>query len=335
MPWRGESDPYKVWISEVMLQQTQVATVVDYYQRWLQRFPNIGSLADAELDEILKVWEGLGYYSRARNLHRAARVIMARKDGQFPTTFEALKKLPGIGDYTAAAMASIAFNAAIPVVDGNVLRVYSRLVCSPDDIKNPNTKAIVQAALLKLIPIDRPGDFNQALMDLGREICKPRQPECGECPVSGTCAAFSTVRQSEFPVKATAKPTPTYDIVVGVIYKNGQILIQRRPPKGLLGGLWEFPGGKIEAGETPERALIREIQEEVGIDVSVESELTRLKHAYTHFKINLTCFICLYKAGAPSPKAATAQCWVSPEELTRYAFPRANQKILPLLMSVE
>jgi len=168
-------------------------------------------------------------------------------------------------------------------------------------------------------------------MDLGRDICRPRQPRCEACPLKALCQAFQTDRQSEFPVKSKAKPTPTYPIVVGVIYKAGKILIQRRPPQGLLGGLWEFPGGKIEAGETPEVALKREIREETGLEVTVQSELTRLKHAYTHFKIHLTCFICEYRSGIAQPNAATAQRWVNPEDLRRYAFPKANQKIIPLL----
>ncbi len=333
LPWRGALDPYPIWISEVMLQQTQVATVVDYYHRWLQQFPDIQTLAEANLDRVLKVWEGLGYYSRGRNLQRAARVIVSDYSGVFPITFEDLKKLPGVGDYTAAAIASIAFNEVVPSVDGNVLRVYSRLVGLADDIRSAKTKLKVRVALQDIISPHRPGDFNQALMDLGREVCRSRQPHCDDCPVSEICTACLTNRQSEFPVKKAARPTPTYPLVAGVIYKAGKILIRRRPPQGLLGGLWEFPGGKIKDGESPEAALIREIREEVGIEVSIETELTRLKHAYTHFKINLTCFICHYQSGTPEPKTATAQRWVKPDELTQYAFPKANQKILPLLIT--
>jgi len=330
-PWRGEADPYCIWISEVMLQQTQVATVVDYYRRWLEHFPNVQSLAQANLDEVLKVWEGLGYYTRARNLHRAAQVIVSDYNGEFPQQYNTIKTLPGVGEYTASALSSIAFNQAVPVVDGNVLRVYSRLLCLVDDIRNPKTKLLARAGLQKLIPQDRPGDFNQALMDLGRNVCQPRQPQCHVCPVQELCCAYNRNRTGDFPVKSKAKATPTFQIVVGIIYKDGMVLIQRRPPKGLLGGLWEFPGGKIEAGETPENALIREIREETGLEVEIGSQLTQLKHAYTHFKINLTCFVCEYQSGTARPKASTALRWVKPGELTKFAFPKANQKILPLL----
>lgn len=332
MPWRGDPDPYRIWISEVMLQQTQIGTVVDYYHRWLEKFPTVAALANADLDTVLKVWEGLGYYTRARNLQRAAREIVNDHAGRFPAAFESLKTLPGVGDYTAAALASIAFGEAVPLVDGNVLRVYSRLTCEPDNIRDAKTKSKVRQALSQYIPPDRPGDFNQALMDLGREICRPRQPRCQACPVQKLCCAHQQNRTDEFPVKSKAKPTPTYHIVVGVIYQNGKILIQRRPPKGLLGGLWEFPGGKIDDGETPENALLREIEEETGLEVKIGRQLTQLKHAYTHFKISLTCFICEYQSGTARPKAATAQRWVKSEELRQFAFPKANQKILPLLM---
>ncbi len=276
LPWRRTRDPYAIWISEIMLQQTQVQTVVPYYERFMRRFPTVQTLARARIDSVLKLWEGLGYYSRARNMHRAAKEIMARFDGRIPETRAELLSLPGIGAYTAGAVASIAFNRREPLVDGNVTRV----LCRGFRIRENPKQAVIQKRIWsiaeRLLPATRPGDFNQALMELGSEVCLPKAPLCDVCPLRRICLARLHGEQTELPVSVRKKPIPSYTIVAGVIERRGRILIDKRKPEGLLGGLWEFPGGKKRANESLEEALVREVSEEIGICIRVnESDRDR------------------------------------------------------------
>lgn len=331
VPGRGEPDPYAIWVAEIMLQQTQVATVWPYYKKWMADYPSISHLAAAGQDSVLKSWEGLGYYSRARNLHRGARLVMQAFGGKLPDTLKELLTIPGIGPYTAAAIASIAFNVAAPLIDGNVLRVFSRLTRYSDDITLSKSKTEITNHLDKLIPPEAPGAFNQGLMDLGRVICTPRNPHCGECPLIKVCAAFKIGDMESFPVKPQRKSIPHYQIVVGLIRRNNLVLIQRRPNEGLLGGMWEFPGGKIEPGETGEQALLREIKEETELEISIVDKIGTIKHAYTHFKITLTAWFCEWQAGDAKIHAATENRWVSMSDLKDYAIPKANLKILDIL----
>ncbi len=333
LPWRKTLEPYPVWVSEVMLQQTQVVTVIPYFQRFMHTFPNVVELAKAPLQTVLKVWEGLGYYARARNLHRAAQIIVNERGGAFPTTYAEWKTLPGVGDYIAAAVASIVHGEAVPVIDGNVKRVISRLLAddTPVNTSRANTHYRQFAALL--LDEQHPGDFNQAIMELGATICTPRLPNCPHCPVASFCQAYRRAQQSRFPVSVKRSPVPTVQVAVGVVIYQGKVLITRRKADALLGGLWEFPGGKIEADETPARACQREVFEETGIPVAIIQELARVKHAYSHFRVELTVFICQAMHNRVTLKGAEAYRWISPEELHHYPFPGANRKFFPQLMA--
>ncbi|MEO0409863.1 MAG: A/G-specific adenine glycosylase, partial [Cyanobacteria bacterium P01_A01_bin.135] len=260
LPWRSTRDPYAIWISEVMLQQTQVKTVLPYYQRWLERFPTARALASADLQTVLKQWEGLGYYARARNLHRAAQLVVERHGGQFPEALGAAMALPGIGRTTAGGILSAAYNQPVSILDGNVKRVLARLVAL-ESPPNRILKLLWRYSDLLLDP-EQPRDFNQALMDLGATRCD-RRPDCPRCPWQSHCRAFHTNRQLDLPMREVRPPLPHKNIGVGVIWHQRQILIDRRRPEGLLGGLWEFPGGKLEAGETVADCIRREIREEL------------------------------------------------------------------------
>lgn len=253
LPWRRTTDPYRIWVSEVMLQQTRVETVIPYYERWLERFPTLEALADADEAEVLKAWEGLGYYSRARNLHRAAAVVRERHAGRVPEDADALRALPGVGDYTAGAVGSIAFGRAEPAVDGNVRRVLSRLF----DLDDPAPAGLRRLAK-SLVPDERPGDFNQALMELGATVCVPKGPACGVCPVADLCLArvHGTVGERPAPRKARALPEDEVATAV-LVAPTGRLLLVRRPGRGLLGGMWEMPGVPLSAGESAATAVVR------------------------------------------------------------------------------
>jgi A/G-specific adenine glycosylase len=333
LPWRHSQGPYAVWLSEIMLQQTQVATVIPYYHRFLKAFPSIRALAESPLDKILKLWEGLGYYSRARNLHKAAQKIVTDFDNRFPETIDSLLTLPGIGQYTAGAIASIAFNLDEPVLDGNVERVLCRLFRIASPPKETLTHRRLWSLARTLVPTGRAGYFNQALMDLGATLCTPRKPECERCPLENLCKARQHAEQNDLPVKTPCKKTPHYEIAAGIIWKGNKILIDERPAEGLLGGLWEFPGGKLEKGETLESCLLREIREELDIEVTIRHELIVVKQAYSHFRITLHAFECDYLRGRPRALGCVRWKWVSLRELKNYAFPRANQKIIAALQA--
>jgi A/G-specific adenine glycosylase len=329
LPWRRARDAYRVWLSEIMLQQTQVTTVVPYFERFIAALPTVRDVAAAPLDQVLKLWEGLGYYSRARNLHRAAQMVVTDYGGEFPTTAGVLQRLPGIGRYTAHAIASICHDEAVAVLDGNVMRVLARLHDLPDDITRTQTQHQLWSWATALLPPDAPGDHNQAMMELGRMICRPRQPMCLICPVQRHCAAFAAGTQTQRPVKAARAQTPHYDVTAGVIRNaSGLILIAQRPADGLLGGLWEFPGGKLEAGETLEACLKRELREELAIEVDVLEPITTVRHAFTHFRITLHAFDCRHRGGEPQALGCAAWQWVTLDELSRFAFGRADQRVI-------
>jgi A/G-specific adenine glycosylase len=336
LPWRRSKDPYAIWVSEVMLQQTQIVTAIPYYDRWMSRFPTIKDLARASLEEVLRLWQGLGYYSRARNLHSAAKIVLEQYDGQVPEEVSDLMALPGIGRYTAGAIASIAFGRSEPVLDGNVIRVISRLIDLEEDVTSSKTRNKLWLLTSNLVPTEKPGDYNQALMELGQQICLSSTPKCNRCPVSGFCLAREKGTQYERPVRPPRKRIPHFDVVAGIIWRSevsrtGKFLIARRPLNGMLGGLWEFPGGKVEVSENNETALQREVMEELGIDIQVDRHLCDVKHGYTHFRITLHAFHAFYISGTVQNIGVADHAWVSLSDLDHYAFAVTDLRIIEKL----
>lgn len=329
LPWRKNRTPYAVWVSEIMLQQTQVATVIDYFNRFMKRFPTVETLARAKQDSVLKLWEGLGYYSRGRNLHKAAQTIVADYGGQLPDTVDELQKIPGIGRYTAGAIASIAFHKPAPILDGNVIRVLSRVFRVKGNPKETAIKNQLWELADRLVHTEHPGDFNEAMMELGAMVCTPSNPQCIACPLNTECQAYRHGEQESLPVRQKQAPLPHYTIVVGVVYKGDTILIDKRRQNALLGGLWEFPGGKKQTGESFKAAVAREVKEETGIEIEVGKRLGLVKHTYSHFKITLHAYSCTYLSGAAKPLGCDAVKWVAPDALKKYAFPAANLKLFP------
>jgi A/G-specific adenine glycosylase len=327
LPWRETRDPYRIWVSEVMLQQTTVQAVLPYYAEWLRRYPDVESLSRAPLNKILKSWQGLGYYQRARNLQAAARVLVRDFGGRIPQDFETLRKLPGFGPYTAAAVLSLAFNLPYPVIEANVRRVMMRLLRIPGE-SGAHQDGLLRGRLEALFPRRNPGLFNQAMMELGALVCRSRQPQCLACPVTAHCRAYEHGDQEIIP-RPKKTSVKRFDAVIAVIKRGGKVLIQKRPGIGLLAGLWEFPGGKIEAGETRERALRREIREELGAELLAASSLLKVKHAYTRFEVTLYVYDCTLKKG-PALKRSDLR-WVGLKSLRHYPFPSGSAKIVDFL----
>jgi len=337
LPWRQTEDPYAIWVSEIMLQQTRVETVLPYYERFLDRFPTVDALASATIDEILKAWEGLGYYRRVHHLHRAAKIVVEEHGGQVPRSVEKLRPLPGIGPYTAAAIASIAFGRDEPVLDGNVARVLARLFCVPGDPARAAARKRLREAAERLLPRREASRFNQALMDLGARICRPRSPRCHACPIASQCDAHHTGQEVLYPQKRARKAVPHVEVVAGIVWSgepfadDARLLIARRNDDDMLGGLWEFAGGRVEEGETREAALVRELHEELAIDVQVIGPFMQLDHAYTHFRITLHAYHCRHTGGQPQAVDCADWAWVKADELDAYAFPTADRRILAAL----
>ena len=328
LPWRGSSDPYAIWVSEIMLQQTRVETVIPYFERWMARFPSIRALADANLHEVLMAWEGLGYYSRARNLHQAAQILIKEHNGLLPRDVLALMRLPGIGRYTAGAIASIAFGLDEPVLDGNVRRVMARVCNVSDPLRSAEGERKLWRYAAEHLPSGQSGAYNQALMDLGATICTPKLPDCIHCPLREICQAFALGLQEKLPVIASKALIPHYTVTAAVIRKAGLILITQRPLRGLLGGLWEFPGGKMLPGEQLRSCLQREICEELGVEIVVGRPMGVYHHAYTHFRITLHAFACeLHNSAEPRTLQANDLRWVAPSRLSEYPMGKIDRRI--------
>lgn len=329
LPWRGHPDPYAVWVSEIMLQQTRVETVIPYFERWMRRFPTLADLAAAPQQDVLHCWEGLGYYSRARNLHRAAQVVMEKYAGNLPSNRAGLEALPGIGAYTAGAIASMAFGRDEAALDGNIRRVMARLFNVDVLARSPEGQRRLWELAEQNLPPGSAGDYNQALMDLGSEICLPRQPLCEKCPLKELCEAHSLGVEAERPVMETRRKPPHYLVAAAVIEQDNRVLIARRPAEDMLGGLWEFPGGRMEEGESLEQTVQREIQEELGTVVEVGDLFGIYRHAYTHFSVTLHAFRCriMPQSPAPQPIYASELSWVEPQNLAQYPMGKIDRMI--------
>ena len=327
LPWRGVDDPYQTWVSEIMLQQTRVETVIPYFKEWMDRFPDLHSLAEADQDEVLSVWEGMGYYSRARNLHRAAKQVIDEWQGKLPSDPGELQELPGIGPYTAGALASMAFGVDVPAVDGNVRRVISRVFNVEHEIGSRRAGEVIREYVERHLPAGRAGAFNQAVMDLGATICTPRSPSCGVCPLAKDCAAHRFGIEEQRPLRKSKGPIPHHTVTAAVIQQDGCVLLAKRPPDALLGGLWEFPGGKQEDGESLPAALAREFEEELGVNIDVGEEIDHYQHAYTHYKITLHAFRCTLSHTGIELHFHTDWAWVPVSDLDSYPMGKVDRAI--------
>lgn len=331
LPWRQTRDPYRIWLSEIMLQQTRVEAVIPYYLRFTAAFPTVQTLAAAGEDQVLKAWEGLGYYSRARSLHKAARLLVRDGGGRWPATAEQWRQLPGVGPYTAGAIASIANDLPEPAVDGNVLRVLSRIFAIEESIDEQAARQRIWDIAGIILPRRAAGAFNQALMDLGARLCVPKRPRCTTCPVRNWCDALRRGIQDDLPVRTPRKPIPHHDIVVAAIRRRGRYLIGKRPAGGLLGGLWEFPGGKVEPDESHEQALQREVREETGLSVQLVLRLATVEHTYSHMAVTLHVYLCEAAAGQARAYYHEELKWIPRPQFDRYAFPAANRRFMDRL----
>lgn len=325
MPWRGHPDPYAVWVSEIMLQQTRVETVIPYFEMWMERFPTVKALADATEQDVLNEWEGLGYYSRARNLHKAAKIVAEKFNGELPRDLDDLRSLPGIGRYTVGAIASIAFGMDEPTLDGNLRRVFARLFDVSEPADSPKGEKLLWDLAAEHLPKGQAGDFNQALMDLGATICLPKKPRCLLCPLMDMCAARIAGTQEQRPVLKPKKETPHVVHAAGVIVKQfgdvPHVLLAQRPVDGLLGGMWEFPNGKVE-GE-PAWGLAQALRTGYGLKILRKEALGIVRHAYTHFKITVHVFRA---ETAHVPQHRNLQ-WVPIAELENYPMGKVDRQI--------
>ncbi len=322
LPWRGAT-PYAVWVSEIMLQQTQVATVIPFFLRFLERFPTVEALAEAPIEEVLKYWAGLGYYARARNLHRAAQVVAERFGGKLPQTALEIEALPGIGRYTSGAILSIAFDVQRPLVDANVIRVLSRIFGLRGDPKSTANQTALWSLAEQLVPQEFPGDFNQGLMELGALVCSPADPKCERCPLLADCVAGNSADPSALPELPPGRATVAETHSAALIRDSaGRFLIVQRPLHGLWGGLWEFPRVVCESGETPAEGAARAAREVVGLEVEIGAKVGRVKHSVTHHRISLYGFdACpLLPHPIPQPLGCAAFRWETPDALANHAF---------------
>jgi A/G-specific adenine glycosylase len=337
LPWRTRRDPYSVWVSEIMLQQTRVETVAPYFERWMERFPDIQTLAASPLQEVLKAWEGLGYYTRARNLHRAAQQAVAQFGGQLPPDKRLLFSLPGVGRYTAGAILSLAFGLPEPALDGNARRVLCRLYNVEEDAGKAPAQGLLWRLATQLVtqaPAGRAGDLNESLIELGALICGPRTPQCGACPLDRICVARRLGVQSERPVVSKRRALPHYPAVAGVIRgADGRLLMVQRHPDGLLGGMWGFPGGIVRQRRALPVSLELAVADLVGIEVAAIEVLLSFRHTYTHFSITLHAFRCELRAGTPRPLKCAQVAWIPPSDLEGYPFPVTDRKIIRFLES--
>lgn len=330
MPWRETRDPYRIWVSEVMLQQTRVETVIPYYERFVSRFPDVASLSRAPIDRVMKAWEGLGYYARARNLHRASRIVVARYAGAIPRTVEELAALPGIGRSTAGAIAAIAFGADAPILDANARRVIARLFAIEGPPRAAKIEPVLWEMSARIVAKGKGRETALAVMDLGATVCLPKVPRCGVCPVATFCAAFLAGSQHGIPARTGRRIVPHHDVVAALFLRpDGCLFLERRPPSRLLGGLWAFPSGRRGPGETLERALLRAVREKLHVRAVIQRKVGTVSHSYSHYRITLHGYLCEAAGGAlPAGKGSG---WLAPPGRGRYAMPRADGKMVELV----
>ena len=327
LPWRRTKDPYKIWVSEIMLQQTTVNAVIDRYKKWIKTFPDMKSIARAPRQKILKEWQGLGYYQRARNLHDSAKIIQKEFNGTIPVEADILRTLPGFGPYTVGAVLSIAFGIRSPIIDANVRRVVLRQLGVQGEKESTQRKMIYQF-LEKNLPDQNPGDFNQALMEVGALICRHKEPICNLCPIKSSCKAYEKNLQEIIPMPR-AKAIKKINAVVGIIEDKGRIFIQKRPPHGLLADMWEFPGGKVEKKETTRQALRREIREELNASVKSMEHFMNVRHYYTQFAVSLDVWKCRLSS---LPRGDRMHRWVKRNQLRDFPMPSGSAKIVDKLV---
>jgi A/G-specific adenine glycosylase len=328
LPWRDHPDPYAVWVSEIMLQQTRVETVIPYFEKWMRLFPTVEKLARSNEQTILNAWEGLGYYSRARNLHKAAQIVLEKYNGVLPRDLDDLRALPGIGRYTVGAIASMAFGMDEPTLDGNLRRVFARLFDVTEPADSPTGENILWGIAARQLPKGQAGDYNQALMDLGAMICLPRNPRCLLCPLMKFCEAREAGTQEQRPVLKSKKTTPHHIHGAGVILKRGRVLLAKRPSKGLLAGMWEFPSGRVNGN--PAKGLVNALKTGYGLTVRKKEALCIVQHAYTHFKVTVHAFRC---EAASIPKKKDLK-WVRVAELEDYPMGKVDRRIAQMVADV-
>jgi len=325
LPWRDHPDAYAVWVSEIMLQQTRVETVIPYFEKWMELFPSVSALAEASERDVLNAWEGLGYYSRARNLHKAAKVVVEKYEGKLPNDLAELIKLPGVGRYTVGAIASIAFGMDEPALDGNLKRVYARLFDVEESVDSPKGEKLLWDIAGKNLPKGKAGDFNQALMDLGATICLPKNPRCLICPLMELCEARANGTQELRPVKKPKKSVPRYVHAAGVIARNGKVLLAKRPAKGLLGGMWEFPNGRVDGD--PAGELVKALKAGYNLKVQRKEALGIVQHAYTHFKVTVYVFRCDFSSVVNGKNLK----WVLVNKLDEYPMGKIDRQIASMV----
>jgi len=335
LPWRRTYLPYHIWISEIMLQQTQMERAIIYFQRWTERFPDITSVARASEGEVLRVWEGLGYYSRARNIHKTARILVTYHNGLLPADHRLLRTLPGIGPYTAGAIMSLAFNQEFPAVDANIERLFSRIFNLTESVKENKIKTFIWQTARDLIPTANARNFNQALMELGALVCTPKNPACRRCPLNSLCEASRLGVARERPILPPNKKIIRIEMATGVLIHREKVFIQKRPAYGVWANLWEFPGGRLEPEESPEAAVVREFFEETELVIQCLDKIRVVKHNYTRYRVFLHCYACELHDGQSIPRLHAAQeyRWIAREALDDFAFPAPHRRLIEIMRS--
>jgi A/G-specific adenine glycosylase len=328
LPWRRDRDPYRIWVSEVMLQQTQVVTVIPFFERFLARFPTLADLARAHEQDVLRLWEGLGYYRRARDLHHSARLILARHEGRFPEGPEALIGLPGLGEYTRNAVLSQAFDLRLPILEANSQRVLSRLLGFEEDPRSGPARRRLWQAAEALLPRQAVGEHNQALMELGALVCTPAAPDCKGCPLAARCIARQLGRQEQMPARAAPPPPTLVREAAVVVRRQGRVLLAQRPATATRwANLWEFPHGPLTDGEAPETAAVRLARELAGLDIVAGPELMTIKHGVTRFRITLVCFEADHAGGEFHSDFYARATWATPDELAGFPVSAPQRRL--------